>query len=152
MPDNKPTPKPDEKPAAVHSDAPKTEDIPNSPTASQPHETTMTDAERQELERYRTEKAEAEAKRAAELAGKPYWFALPRDEQIRDHYIHARATIQEMARVYKLTVEKVLEILDLEDVGEVQTIGDQIDASELGPGDAPINSVGKSYKVPFTTD
>lgn len=73
------------------------------------------------------------------------------EEKIRYHYQHAQGSIQDIARVYRKSVDEVLHILGLEDMTEVQTQGDLIDQSEAGP-EVRVNPNGSPAKAHFTTD
>lgn len=110
---------------------------------------TLTADEQAELEAYRAKKKQAEA---AKEAGRPYWADWSTEDQIRDHYMHARGTIQDYARIYKLSVDEVLLILDMEDLAQVETLGDLIDQDVLKAGDKPLRSQGDVAKVPFSTN
>lgn len=73
-------------------------------------------------------------------------------EQINDDYQKGSASIQTLARIHRLTVDEVLEILGLrEETGTLSLVGDQVDEDELGPGDTPINS-GEKLRQKFSTD
>ena len=71
-------------------------------------------------------------------------------EKIIEHYQKGQGSIQDIARVYRLTVDEVLEIIGVKDISNVRTQGDLIDAEEAGPG-AQIN-LSKDFKVPFSTN
>lgn len=71
-------------------------------------------------------------------------------EKIVEHYQRGQGSIQDIARVYRLTVDEVLDIIGVTDISIVTTQGDLIDAEEAGPG-AQIN-YSKDFKVPFTTN
>ncbi len=71
-------------------------------------------------------------------------------KKIINHYQKGQGSIQDIARVYRLTVPEVLGVLGLTDLTTVSTGGDLIDPSEAGPG-ATMN-YGKQHQVPFTTD
>lgn len=70
---------------------------------------------------------------------------------INEHYQKGEGSIQDIARVYHVSVEEVLHVIGQDEVATVQTVGDQIDASEAGPG-ATVNYDGKTYNVPFSLD
>lgn len=76
------------------------------------------------------------------------------DQDIRtkvyDHYQKGQGSLQDIARVYRISVPEVLEIIGAPELGEVTTVGDMIDPSEIGPG-AQFN-YSKNFTVPFTTD
>ena len=69
------------------------------------------------------------------------------EEQIFYYYQHGKGSIQDLARIYRVSVEQVLQVIGESNLGTVTTQGDMIDASEVGPG-ASIN-YGKEFKVPF---
>jgi len=69
------------------------------------------------------------------------------EEQIKFYYQHGKGSIQDLARIYRVSVDEVLRIIGESNLGTVTTQGDMIDASEVGPG-ATI-SHGKDFKVPF---
>lgn len=77
--------------------------------------------------------------------------ALPLKEKINYRYQHAQGSIQDIARVYRLEVNEVLQYLGMEDLSEIQTQGDLIDQAEAGPL-TPVNPVGRPAKAKFTTD
>lgn len=70
--------------------------------------------------------------------------------KIYGHYQRAQGSIQDIARVYRVSVDDVLEIIGAPQLGKVMTQGDLIDASEAGVGAEM--SYGKEFKVPFSTD
>lgn len=70
--------------------------------------------------------------------------------QIKDHYIHGRGSIQDLARIYRLSVEEVLNLIGEGSSARVYTQGDMIDQNEAGPG-VQLNH-GKEFNVPFTLD
>lgn len=129
----------------------------------------MSDDEREELEQFRAEKAAKEAAHNAAYLpnGEPNLDLNPRTQreafltlsvkhQIWSHYLHARGTIQDYARIFKFTVEEVTDMLnekfDIGNVKEVETTGDLIGEDELGPGDAPISATGKPAKANYSTN
>ena len=130
------------------------------------NQSSMNDADRDELNRLRAAEAarEQEAKereqKAKETIAKshPAWMDLPVPEQIQDHYLHARGSIQDYARIYKMTVEEVLAIIqqkhDIGNVVEVETLGDLIDASDINTqaGDKPFQTVGSVARANFSTN
>lgn len=71
-------------------------------------------------------------------------------DKIYEHYLKGQGSIQDIARVYSVDVNDVLEIIGAPELSTVSTQGDLIDPSEAGPG-AEMN-YGKDYRVPFTTD
>lgn len=76
------------------------------------------------------------------------------DEQTRakinEHYQKGQGSIQDIARVYRCTVQEVLDIIGQGDMGKVYIHGDLIDPSEAGPN-ANMN-YGKQETITFTTD
>lgn len=70
--------------------------------------------------------------------------------KINDHYQKGQGTIQDIARVYGVTVADVLQAIGQGHLASVSTQGDMISESEAGPG-ATMN-YGKQFIVPFTTD
>jgi hypothetical protein len=73
------------------------------------------------------------------------------EEKIIFHYQHAQGSIQDIARVYRRSVDEVLIILGLTEMSEVQTQGDLIDQSEAGP-EVRVNPLGSPAKAHYTTD
>lgn len=73
------------------------------------------------------------------------------DEKIMYHYQRAQGSIQDLARVYHVSVEHVLEIIGQKDMSEVLTQGDLIDQSEAGP-EVTVNPYGNPAKAKYTTD
>jgi hypothetical protein len=70
-------------------------------------------------------------------------------KKINEHYQRGQGSIQDIARFYRLSVEEVLEALNLSDIGTVRIAGDLIDADEAGPN-THINNQGTIHKVPFS--
>lgn len=70
--------------------------------------------------------------------------------EIKHVYNTSRNSIQDIARIYRVSVDQVLEIIGESRLGTVTTQGDIIDASEAGPG--AVLNYGKEFKVPFTVD
>lgn len=70
--------------------------------------------------------------------------------EIRDHYDHGRGSIQDYARIYKLDMSDVLEIVGETDLGTVEIGGDLVDAKEMGGrlGAAEIRGP-QTQEVPF---
>ena len=176
---------PDKTPATPQQNAPDASQGPEPTPTPSMQSTPPTDAERAELaelrEADRQRKLEAERARAeAEVAakapkprsaydedGEPDLDISPRLErelflqlsiphQIQSHYLYGRGTIQDYARLFKLEVPEVLEIIsqrfDIGDVAEVETIGDLIDPSVINTsaGDKPFRDRGDTAKVPFS--
>lgn len=71
-------------------------------------------------------------------------------QTVNDHYQRGQGSIQDIARVYRLTVDEVLEAIGMDDMATVNTMGDLIGQEEAG-FDVPLNK-GNTHKVPFTTD
>ena len=71
-------------------------------------------------------------------------------KEIKHVYMTSSSSIQDIARIYRVTVDQVLEIIGAGNLGTVSTQGDIIDASEAGPG--AVLNYGKEFKVPFTVD
>lgn len=72
-------------------------------------------------------------------------------KKIIDHYQKGQGSIQDIARVYKFTVDEVLEVLGLGDLSAIPTTGDLIDQNEAGP-EVVVNAQGKIAKANFTTN
>jgi hypothetical protein len=71
-------------------------------------------------------------------------------KEILEHYQHARGSIQDLARIYEVPVDEVLEIIGEGSLSTVPLTGDLIDAAEAGPG-AKMN-YGGEIRVPFTVN
>lgn len=76
------------------------------------------------------------------------------DEQLKkkiiDHYQKGEGSIQDIARVYRVSMDEVLDVLDLNDIKTVTTRGDLIDQEEAGMDVQLVPQ--KTFKVPYTTD
>jgi len=72
------------------------------------------------------------------------------DAEILKHYQAGHGSIQDLARIYNVSVAHVLNLTGQSHLTTVQTQGDMIDASDAGPG-AEMN-YGKEFYVPFTVD
>lgn len=70
--------------------------------------------------------------------------------KIKQHYNLGQGSIQDIARVYRLDVEEVLEVLGQDDLLQVESVGDLVDASEVDPG--TILNSSKRHRVHFTTN
>lgn len=70
--------------------------------------------------------------------------------KIKQHYQLGQGSIQDIARVYRLTVDEVLRIIGQEEMLEVESIGDLIDEDEAGPN-ATINR-SKIHRATYTTN
>lgn len=68
-------------------------------------------------------------------------------KEIKGWYIKGKGSIQDLARIYRVTVEEVLELIGESGLGTVTTQGDMVDPSEAGPGVQLEH--GKDFKVPF---
>jgi len=75
---------------------------------------------------------------------------LTQDEKIVDAYHKSHRSIQDIARIFNVTVDHVLNLIGAGDLATVQIQGDLIDPSELGPG-AEFN-YGKTERINFTTN
>lgn len=73
------------------------------------------------------------------------------DEKILGHYQRAEGSIQDIARVYHVGVDHVLEVIGEKDMTSVMTQGDLIDQSEAGP-EVRVNPYGNPAKANYTTD
>lgn len=69
------------------------------------------------------------------------------EEQIKFYYQHGKGSIQDLARIFNVSVERVLDLVGEGHLSTVTTAGDLIDESEIGPG-ATIN-YEKTFRVPF---
>lgn len=72
-------------------------------------------------------------------------------EKIKGHYQRGEGSIQDIARVYRLSVDEVLDVLDMKEMSEIKTQGDLIDQDEAGP-EVVVNAIGKIARARFTTD
>lgn len=64
-------------------------------------------------------------------------------------YQTSSSSIQDIARINRLTVVEVLEIIGQTDLISVETVGDQIDQDEAGP-EVHVNPRGRTAKPPFS--
>lgn len=71
-------------------------------------------------------------------------------KKIQDHYQKGQGSIQDLARVYRYTVEEVLEVLGQSDITTIETSGDLIDQREAGP-ETKLNPT-KKFNVNFTVN
>lgn len=71
-------------------------------------------------------------------------------KQINEAYQLGKVSIQDIARILRVSVQDVLDAIGESEMGTVTTGGDLIDQKEAGPG-AEMN-YGQQYSVPFTTD
>jgi len=70
-------------------------------------------------------------------------------EKIIGHYQRGQGSIQDIARVYNVSVAEVLRVTGNNDLATVTLGGDLIDQSEAG--NSPIN-YGENIPVPFTVN
>lgn len=70
--------------------------------------------------------------------------------KIKEHYSKGQGSIQDIARVYRVSVTEVLTIIGATDLTTLEIAGDMIDATEAGPG-AQLN-YGQIVPIPYTTD
>jgi hypothetical protein len=75
---------------------------------------------------------------------------LSRDEQIKYWYQRGKGSIQDIARIYNVTVHEVLVLIGEAESSNVFVAGDLIDEQEAGPS-AQMNH-GKSVRIDFTTN
>lgn len=71
-------------------------------------------------------------------------------KKVIEHYNLGQGSIQDIARVYRLDVDEVLEVLGMQDMMTVQTMGDLIGQDEAGL-ETQLQT-GRKYKVPYNTD
>lgn len=71
-------------------------------------------------------------------------------KDVKHAYIHGRNSIQDIARIYKVSVPEVLDQIGEGKSKTVQVPGDLIDEAEAGPN-AQMN-YGKDVPVTFTVD
>lgn len=76
------------------------------------------------------------------------------DEELKKkvigHYQAGQGSIQDIARVYRLDVDEVLEILGINDISHVSLGGDLIDPEDVGPGG--VFNPGETRKIKYSTD
>lgn len=72
------------------------------------------------------------------------------EERVLWFYQHGSGSIQDIARVHRMTVEEVLHIIGQDEMTTVETTGDMIDQSEAGPG-AQL-SYGEKHHAQYSTD
>lgn len=68
-------------------------------------------------------------------------------EAIIGHYQKGQGSIQDIARVYGVSVDEVLRLIGAPELASVHISGDLIDANEAGPAEM---NYGKDVSVPFT--
>lgn len=71
-------------------------------------------------------------------------------KKIKEHYDKGQGSIQDIARVYRTTVETVLHHIGQDELTSVATIGDQIDPSEAG--NAALNYQGQTHRANYSTN
>lgn len=76
--------------------------------------------------------------------------ALPIEDKVKYRYEHGQGSIQDIARVYRLEVSEVLEMIGEGEMNSVEFGGDLITEKEAGPG-ATMNR-GEQYDVPYSTN
>lgn len=69
------------------------------------------------------------------------------EKKVMDHYQKGEGSLQQIAIFYKIPVERVLQIIGQEEMLEVETQGDLVDANEVGPEVQLHHS--KKFKVPY---
>lgn len=77
--------------------------------------------------------------------------AMPLEEKVVWLYQHGKGSIQDIARVHRLTVDEVLAMIGQTDLMTVTTQGDLVDASELVGTQATLNH-GTQHAVQYSTD
>lgn len=70
-----------------------------------------------------------------------------REFSIKRHYDKGRGSIQDFARIYRLEVSEVNEILEQPEMNTINFIGDLIDQEYAGQ--MPVNEAGETYKIPY---
>lgn len=70
--------------------------------------------------------------------------------EIKGHYQAGRGSIQDLARIYHVSVEEILNLIGEGTATTVAVQGDMIDQSEAGAG-ADMN-YGKEFRTPFSLD
>lgn len=74
------------------------------------------------------------------------------EDRIRHHYMHGQGSIQDIARIYRMTVDEVLHLIGQDEMLTVQqSHGDLVDASEAGPS-ADLHYEGKVHPVNYDTN
>lgn len=73
-----------------------------------------------------------------------------KDEQIVDAYQSSRNSIQDIARIFGVSVEHVLQLTGNGELVNVTYMGDMVDTTEVG-NQTPLN-YGQVVKVPYTAD
>lgn len=71
-------------------------------------------------------------------------------DKVYEHYQLGQGSIQDIARVYKLEVEEVLEVIGQMEVTTIDDVGDLVDSSELDPG-TQVNT-SKKHRAKYTTN
>lgn len=72
------------------------------------------------------------------------------EQEIKRWYMLGKGSIQDLARIYHVTVDQVLVLVGEQQASTVTTQGDMIDATEAGQN-VEMN-YGKEFKTPFSTD
>lgn len=73
-------------------------------------------------------------------------------QEIRDFYARGKGSIQDYARIYRLDVNEVLDIVNEPHLKTVHIGGDLIDDEELGPAGRGNRNYGEDVGVPYTTN
>lgn len=71
-------------------------------------------------------------------------------DKIYEHYQKGQGSLQDLARIYRISVDEVLEITGHSEMSTVFIPGDLIDPSEAGPN-VQMN-YGREQKVDFTVN
>ena len=71
-------------------------------------------------------------------------------KEILHLYLTGKGSIQDYARIYRLSVEQVLAIVNETHLSSVSISGDMIDPTEAGPGAAM--NYGSEVPVPYSTN
>lgn len=115
--------------------------VPAEPTVSKPEAPTedvdALKARIKELEATQTTKS-------AEAVGKD------KDAEIINAYQKSHRSIQDIARIFDVSVDRVLNLIGHGNLASVTFQGDMVDAGEAGPG-ATMN-YGQTTKVPFSVN
>lgn len=73
-------------------------------------------------------------------------------DKIKELYQRGKGSIQDYARIYRVEVAEILEILGMSEMTQVQYGGDLVDADEMGPEKNKIKPEGDTVRIPFTTN
>jgi hypothetical protein len=71
-------------------------------------------------------------------------------KQIKEFYQQGKGSIQDYARIYRVSVDEILQLIGEEHLSQVTIPGDMIDPNEAGPG-ATLN-YGQDVGVPYSTN